>query len=149
MRDSCVFCDIVQGTKPAHRIYEDEKYLAFLDIYPSMKGQALVVPKKHLNSYVFALPEEEFTPFMTTARKVARKIDLGLKAVRTCMVIEGMEVDHAHIKLYPLITVASSTSAEVAFSDKYRGYLSTLHGPRADDSELEEMAKVIAETRND
>jgi histidine triad (HIT) family protein len=139
--DGCLFCDIVAGRTPSHPVYETAEHLAFLDIYPSVRGQALVVTKRHRPSYVFGLADEEYSALLLAAKEVARLIDERLGALRTCMVMEGMEVDHAHIKLYPVYKVLRGVAGGVADLNEYPGYLTTLHGPRATDAELEEVSR--------
>ena len=96
----CIFCKIVNKEIPARIVYEDEKYLAFLDINPTHEGQTLVIPKKHYK-YVFDMPDEELKELAVVAKKVARAIDKAIKPVRTCVVIEGFLVPHVHVRLHP------------------------------------------------
>jgi diadenosine tetraphosphate (Ap4A) HIT family hydrolase len=142
--NDCLFCKIVAGDIPCHKVYEDQDHLAFLDIFPAVRGQTLVIPKKHVSSYVFALPKDMYTDLMLASQKVARLIDERLHALRTCMVMEGMEIDHAHIKLYPIYTVLQNIATETINLDVYPGYLSTLHGERMPDPQLAEVAQQFA-----
>ncbi|EKE18545.1 MAG: hypothetical protein ACD_9C00301G0007, partial [uncultured bacterium] len=52
----CVFCEIVSGNMPCHKVWEDENFLAFLSIFPNTEGVTVIIPKKHYSSYVFDLP---------------------------------------------------------------------------------------------
>lgn len=139
--NDCLFCRIISKEIPSYRIYEDENHIAFLDIFPAVRGQSLVIPKIHASSYVFEMDEKAYSHLMLTTRKVASLIDRTMGALRTCMVIEGMEIDHAHIKLYPIYTVVQQTAVDTIDLNEYHGYLSTLHGSRMLDSELEAIAK--------
>jgi histidine triad (HIT) family protein len=136
----CLFCRLIADQIPSHKIYEDERHIAVLDIFPSVRGQALVLPKKHLSSYVFALDDADYSALMRASREVALLIDRTLGTIRTCMVMEGMEVDHAHIKLYPIHAILRHTATETIDLNQYPGYLSTLHGERMPDAELAEIA---------
>src|SRR5690242_8786625 len=118
----CLFCKLIAGDIPCYKIYEDEQHIAILDIYPSVRGQALVLPKTHAGSYAFAMAEAEYAALMLASRRVAGLIDRTLGALRTCMVMEGMEVDHAHIKLYPIYEIVRTTAEETIDLNKYRGY---------------------------
>jgi len=146
----CIFCKIAKGEIPCHKIYEDEEFLAFLDIFPNTKGMVLVITKKHYPSYVFEIPEEIYKKLLTTTKKIAKTLDKVLKVQRTAMVMEGMGIDHAHIKLYPLHGLESKFkemwASEKVFFEKYEGYITTQQGPRADDKELEQLAKRIKES---
>ena len=139
----CTFCKIVSGELPTYKIYEDEEHLAFLDIFPAVRGQALVIPKIHYPSYVFTMPKKEYCSLMDVTKTVAQMIDRGLRAVRTCMVMEGMEIDHGHIKLYPIHKVIKTVAEGTIDLNEYSGFISTLHGDKEGDSELEEIAKKI------
>lgn len=101
MKD-CIFCKIAKHEVPAHVIYEDKSYIAFLDIRPSMRGQSLVIPKKHAGDYAFDMKDKEYSSFMKAVKKVAKKVDKAIKPRRTCLVVEGFDVPHVHAKLYPV-----------------------------------------------
>ena len=96
--DNCIFCKIVAGEIPCHKIYEDEQYLAFLDINPTSPGHTQVIPKVHFR-WVWDTPNtgEYF--------EVAKKIALAQKkAFDTDFVLSkivGDEVPHAHIWVFP------------------------------------------------
>ena len=145
--EDCIFCKIVKGEIPCFKVYEDKDFLAFLDINPNTKGMTIVVTKKHYPSYVFNMPEEVYEKFMKTVKKIAKILDKVLDVKRTAMVMEGMGINHAHIKLYPLHGLEEEFkeiwAEEKAFFDKYKGYITTQLGPRADDKKLEELAKKI------
>lgn len=98
---STIFTKIIEGEVPAHKVVEDEKHLAFLDINPSAEGHTLVVPKKEID-YLFDLSDELLTDTMLFAKKVARGIDRALEPIRTGIIVEGMEVPHAHVHLIPI-----------------------------------------------
>lgn len=99
--DDCLFCKIVKGEIPSYKVYEDENVLAFLDIFPVRKGQTIVIPKIHSTSS-FTLQEDSLINIvMDTAKNVAQKLERGLGAERTFVVIQGLGVDHFHVKLYP------------------------------------------------
>ena len=101
MNEDCVFCKIIEGKIPAYKIYEDEKHLAFMDAFPSIQGQVLVVPKKHVKNYL-EMNEEDYKQLLSAARKVARKMKEVLKPRIVALIIEGLDVPHVHVKLYPL-----------------------------------------------
>src|SRR3990167_207539 len=99
----CIFCKIAKGEAPAHKIWENEKYLAFLSIFPNTEGFSVVVTKEHYPSYAFDLPEEVLTGLVLAAQKVAELLDEKLVDVgRTGMILEGFGIDHVHAKLFPM-----------------------------------------------
>lgn len=102
MQDS-IFTKIIKREIPAHIIYEDEYTIVIPDIMPTMKGQLLVIPKEQ-ESYVFNLEDDAYRALMDTTKLLAKACDKALSTVRTCIVIEGFEVPHIHVRLYPCTT---------------------------------------------
>ena len=146
MKD-CVFCKIVNGEIDSAKIWEDDEFLAILDIMPNTKGVTIVLTKKHYDSYVFDMPEGVYLRFMSASKKVAKILERGLGVTRVAMVMEGMGINHAHIKLYPLHGVKEkfeeTWAEEKVWFDKYEGYISTQTGPRVDMAELKRLAEEI------
>lgn len=106
----CIFCKIVKGEIPSVKIWEDNEHIAILDAYPIVEGMTLVIPKKHMESYVFDIPKTDYKDLMLAAKKAGKFMDRGLRAERIMMVVEGLEIDHAHVKLYPLVKDSGFTS---------------------------------------
>lgn len=98
---SSIFSKIIAREIPGHFVYEDDVCVALLDKFPALPGQTLVIPKVEIN-YILDLDEATYTHICTVARNVARALDTVFTAERTCFVIEGFEVPHVHIKLYPM-----------------------------------------------
>lgn len=96
-----IFTRIVRGEIPCHKICEDDRYLAFLDINPLVKGHTLVIPKKEID-YLFDLDDDLLAGMTVFARKVARAIDKVMDCKRVGVVVLGLEVPHAHIHLIPI-----------------------------------------------
>lgn len=103
MTDS-IFTKIIKGGIPCHKIYEDDKTLAFLDIHPIQPGHVLVVPKKQVE-YVWDLDDEDYQSLMATAKLVAQRLrQVFPEKSRVAMLIEGLDVAHAHLKIFPFST---------------------------------------------
>ncbi len=96
-----IFSKIVKGDIPCYKIAEDERFFAFLDINPVMKGHTLVIPKRE-NDYLFALDDEELAAMMVFAKKVAKAIEKAVPCKRIGVAVIGLEVPHAHIHLIPI-----------------------------------------------
>lgn len=143
----CVFCKIVKGEIDSAKVWEDEKFIAILDVNPNTKGMTLLLTKKHYDSYVFDMTHGQYSEFVLAARKAAKILERGLKVARVSMVVEGMGINHAHIKLYPLHKVDKKFkemwAKERIYFDKYEGYLSTQLGPQAGMNELKKLAEEI------
>lgn len=99
-----IFTRIINGEIPCHKVAEDDDHIAFLDINPIAEGHTLVVPKEEVD-YFFALPEHRMLDTMDFARKLASAIDRSLDPLRTGVIIQGLEVPHAHVHLVPLYKV--------------------------------------------
>ena len=71
----CLFCDIVEGKIEAYKIYDDGKHIAILDIYPAVRGQSVVLPKRHFGSYLFEMEDKNYIELMKAAKNVGKLID--------------------------------------------------------------------------
>ncbi|MFA6981721.1 MAG: HIT domain-containing protein [Patescibacteria group bacterium] len=101
--NDCIFCKIVNGDIPCYKVWEDEDFLAFLSINPPAEGLTLVRPKKHQPSYFAHVDNTVLSELIKRAKVVAEILDTKLEGVmRTKLVLEGLEVDHLHAKLYPM-----------------------------------------------
>ncbi len=96
-----IFTKIIQGEIPCYKIAENSTHIAFLDINPIAAGHTLVVPKEEID-YLFDLSDSLLADSMFFAKQVALAIDKTLKPIRTGLIVEGLEVPHAHIHLVPI-----------------------------------------------
>ena len=148
-KKDCIFCKIVDGTAPSHKIWEDKNHLAFLSIYPNTEGFSVVITKNHYPSYVFDLDDKILTNFVIATKKVAKILDAGLDDVgRTGMIFEGFGVDHVHAKLFPMHGTKMPewkplNSSIDKYFEKYEGYISSHDYQRADETKLAQLAKKI------
>ena len=110
MQDS-IFTKIIKGEIPSHKIYEDDKTLAFLSIYPSVTGHTLVVPKVQVES-LWELEEDEYQAVMATAKKVALRLKEVLSIERVGEKVIGLDVPHAHVHLVPFTTAEQYYASE-------------------------------------
>lgn len=145
--DNCIFCKIASGEIDSAKIWEDNNFLAVLDVNPNTKGMTLVLPKNHFDSDAFLMPDKDYQELMLSSKKVAEVLKKGLKVNRVAMVAEGMGVNHVHIKLYPLYGVDEEFkeiwAKEKLFFEKYQGYISTQLGPQVGIRELKKIAEDI------
>ena len=98
---NCIFCKINRGEIPSHKIYEDKKFLAFLDIHPINPGHLLLIPKKHVD-YVFDLEEPLYSEMFKVAKNISKNLKKVMKAKRIGIAVEGFAVPHVHIHLVPI-----------------------------------------------
>lgn len=96
--DDCLFCKIIRGELPSYKIYEDDLFFGFLDIFPRVLGHTLLIPKKHYR-WVYDVPE--FEQYWKTVLKVTTAIKKGLQPYFITYVTHGLEVPHAHIHILP------------------------------------------------
>lgn len=145
--NKCIFCSVINGELPSYKIWEDNDSIAVLDLCPNTKGQTLVLSKNHLPSYPFDIDDKEYLRALKSAKTVGKILEQKLNVKRVALVIEGMGIDHLHIKLYPLhgldTTFQETWTNETAYFDNYKGYISTLMGNRAEEKELLEIQKLI------
>ncbi|MGH7142126.1 MAG: HIT family protein [Candidatus Saccharimonadales bacterium] len=103
MNDS-IFTKIIKGEIPCHKIYEDEKTFAFLDIHPITSGHTLVVPKRQIE-FVWDLSSVDYRALMRACQLVAKQIQKVLDVPYVGSQIIGVDVPHAHVHLIPFTTV--------------------------------------------
>tara|TARA_Y100000022_G_scaffold197420_1_gene205921 strand:+ start:625 stop:1017 length:393 start_codon:yes stop_codon:yes gene_type:complete len=96
-----IFSKIVRNEIPSYKVYENENFLAFLDINPLKKGHTLVIPKIEVD-YIFDLESKEYQELWNFAKLVANGMKRVIKCERISIVVMGLEVPHAHIHLIPL-----------------------------------------------
>ncbi len=99
--ENCIFCKIIKGEIPCVKIWEDEKYLAFLDANPINPGHTLMLPKKHTD-YMFDLEDDEYCELMLNTKKVGIELKSKLKPKKIGVVVEGFGVAHVHVHLVPI-----------------------------------------------
>lgn len=98
---SSIFTKIINGEIPAYKVYEDDKFLAFLDVFPIQKGHTLVIPKQEVN-YIFDIENELLAEYMLVAKKVAKGVEKVIPCEKIGVAVIGLEVPHAHIHLVPI-----------------------------------------------
>ena len=127
-----IFSKIIAGEIPCHKIWEDERFFAFLDINPIQPGHALVVTKQEIDS-PFDLDDKTFGDYLLAAKRLIEPMRRATGSKKVALVIEGLEVAHAHIKLIPIngagdldhINARSATNEELAaVAEKIRAELS-------------------------
>ena len=96
-----IFSMIVAGEIPCYKIAEDDKFFAFLDINPLVKGHTLVIPKQEVD-YIFDLSDEDLAAMQVFAKKVALAIGKAFPCIKVGQAVLGLEVPHAHIYLVPM-----------------------------------------------
>jgi diadenosine tetraphosphate (Ap4A) HIT family hydrolase len=152
MSEGTLFEKIADGTIPSRKVWEDEKYLAFLTPCPNTPGMTLVVPKKNPGAYVFDMPDEEVASLMSAAKKVAKLLEKAFGLERVAVVFEGEAVPHVHAKLYPMHNMSDDRSAfpkQQPFFPVYPGYIQTSDGPQMSDEELDSIQEKIKEASNE
>lgn len=96
-----IFSRIIAGEIPCYKVAEDDKFFAFLDINPLVKGHTLVVSKQEVD-YIFDLADEDLAAMHVFAKKVALAIGKAFPCKKVGMAVLGLEVPHAHIHLIPM-----------------------------------------------
>lgn len=97
-----IFTKIINGQLPSHKIYEDDKTFAFLDIHPLTPGHTLVVPKEQIE-FVWDVPDELYIALMLTTKRIAQKQREVFKSYVHERIV-GLDVPHAHVQLIPFTT---------------------------------------------
>lgn len=101
MQEPSIFTRIISGEIPAHKIYEDDRVIAFLDMHPQTEGHTLVVPKIQVD-HIWDMSEDDYEYLWKTAKKIGNHIRKVVESPRIGAVVEGFGVPHAHIHLVPI-----------------------------------------------
>ena len=96
-----IFSKIIAGEIPSFKIAENEKFFAFLDIFPLREGHTLIVPKSETDN-LFDLPEEYLKEILLFAQPIAKAIEKSFDCNRCGISVIGLEVPHAHVHLVPI-----------------------------------------------
>ncbi len=96
-----IFSKIISGEIPSYKIAEDEKFFAFLDIFPLVRGHALVVPKIEVNN-LFDVPDQYLKEILVFAKPIAKAIERSFDCDRCGISVIGLEIPHAHVHLAPI-----------------------------------------------
>jgi|SRR5690606_11713959 len=130
--DDCIFCKIVKGEIPSYKVYEDDKYMAFFDIFPVEKGHTLVIPKKH---YELVWDVENAGEYFEVCKKIAKRYQSASENKYVYSFIHGEGVPHAHIHIIP--------SASKDFGEKFSQSLKTINTDlgKLEEQEASELLK--------
>ena len=96
-----IFSKIAAGEIPSYKCAESDKFYAFLDINPLVKGHTLVIPRREVD-YIFDMDDDEIAEFQVFAKRVALAIKKAFPCKKVAQVVLGLEVPHAHIHLIPM-----------------------------------------------
>jgi len=116
---STIFTKIINGEIPCHKIAEDDRYFAFLDIRPINDGHTLVIPKAEVD-YLFDLDDDLLAGIMTFAKPIAKAIEKVVPCERVGVIVAGIEVPHAHVHLVPFSNMGQLTFANAREADHAR-----------------------------
>ena len=150
--NKCVFCEIVEGSLPSYTFWQDKNFMAFLSIDPNTEGFSVVIPKKHFDSDIMKMPDKDLNKLMSASKKAAVVLENYFKDVgRVGVIMEGMGVNHAHIKLSPMHGTENlkkgiwhqGMAPKDFWFDKYEGYICSAGGPMADFKKLKILAEKI------
>ena len=125
-----IFSRIIAGEISCYKVAEDDRFFAFLDINPLVKGHTLVIPKQEVD-YIFDLSDEDLAAMNVFAKKVAHAIKTAMPCIKIGVTVIGLEVPHAHIHLVPM-----NSEADMNF-----------HKPKLTPSQ-DELAQIAEKIRN-
>lgn len=128
MKD-CVFCKIVAGDIPCYKVFEDNDFLAFLDIEPLNPGHVLVVPKKH---YRWTWDVPNFGEYWEAARNIAKSVIKSMDAPMVEFLTHGADVEHAHIWIVPVF-------------EGEEGFINVSKRKKLEGGEMKEISKKISD----
>ncbi len=146
-----IFDEIISGDRKSWKVWEDDEFLAFLTPFPNTPGFTVVIPKQNVGDYVFSLDPQLYGRFMIATKKVANILEKAFDTPRIALVFEGTGVAHVHAKLIPLHgELAGQTgvwSDHTEFNSEYKGWVTTVEGPKMNDDELDSLQQKILEAQ--
>ncbi|ADE37322.1 HIT family protein [Methanohalophilus mahii] len=131
----CLFCRIINGKIPSHKVYEDEHAYAFLDIYPTSRGHTVVLPKEHITSFL-EMDEERAAELFASVNRIAKQVIKATEATGTNIginngLVAGQTVPHVHVHIIP------------RYENDGGGSMHTIVDSNPDREELEHLAASI------
>ncbi len=147
-----IFDEIVEGTRSVFKVWENERFLAFLTPFPNTPGFTVLIPKTNPGDYVFNLEDELYIGLMEATKEVAKLLEKALGVSRVSLVFEGTGVAYVHAKLIPLHgKLAAETnvwSDHTEFTEQYKGFITTAEGPQMEEARLKELQEKIVSAWN-
>ena len=142
-----IFDKIIRKEIPSYDVWEDENYLAFLTPFPNTPGLTVVIPKTNPGDNIFQIKDDQYIGLLEASKKVAKMLEESLSVARVAMVVEGTGVPYVHVKLFPLhgekASMTDVWSDHTEFVEEYRGWITTMEGPKMDESRLIEIQSKI------
>jgi histidine triad (HIT) family protein len=97
----CIFCKIINKEIPAHIVWENDRFIAMLDIRPVNPGHLLIIPREHIET-IFDIPQPLYNELFETAKALSRPLQQAMSSTKVGVVVEGFGVPHAHVHLIPI-----------------------------------------------
>ncbi|OGC69605.1 hypothetical protein A2415_03465 [candidate division WWE3 bacterium RIFOXYC1_FULL_39_7] len=144
--NDCIFCKITNGEIESSKFWENEGFIAILDLFPNTPGASIVISKKHYESDYLNLDDPILQDLIVAVKSAAEKLKKGLKVDRVAATIEGTGVNHLHMRLFPLHSNPDKKmgeAKETVFNEQYQGYITTHVGPMASREDLDRLVEVI------
>lgn len=122
MAEKTIFERIIDGEIPGVFVHQDEHCVVLMDAFPSIPGQCMVIPREPI-SYFADLDGDLAAHLMLVAQRVAKAADAAFNTSRTCLVIEGYQVPHVHVILYPVTKESGITALNDVRASTYEATL--------------------------
>ena len=149
-KTSYLFANLITTpSHPQYRIWESSAHVAFLTPYPNTPGYTVLVPRKHLPSDIFSISDlNDYTGLMKATHVVANVLKRALSIEQCGMIFEGLEIDHAHVKIVPIhrgsmheefdsaVRTGMGSARAIYYADRYPGFVTSQPGPLVGDLDL-------------
>jgi len=112
MDTDCLFCKLVRGDLPSHRIYEDVDFVVLLTIYPVNPGHVMVVTKEHIASF-YDVEDALYTPLMLVVKRMALVVKRVIAPLQVVMETSGITNHHVHVHVLPVHSLYDRTPQDV------------------------------------
>jgi histidine triad (HIT) family protein len=139
---TCIFCQIVAGTAPASKFYEDDEILGFMNHKPVHPGECLLIPKIHIDHFM-DIDDELAARIMKLGQRLCRRIRAQLNPDRVGYVVAGYGVPHAHLIVIPNHHANDITCEHFAVQKEGKIVFTDKHIPIAPRTELDRVASLL------
>ena len=133
--DQNLFARIIRGELPSWKVWEDHSHVAFLTPFANSPGFTVLVPRKHLGSDIFSLSDQEYSELLCAVHVCANILIKAFQISQCGFMLEGYEIDYAHVKLIPIheryldIDTSDHVSRHAEYRKTYNGYITSQPGP--------------------
>ncbi|KAJ9112192.1 hypothetical protein QFC20_002373 [Naganishia adeliensis] len=146
---SNLFARLIEEDVPCWKYHDTAEHVAFLTPFPNTTGYSCIIPKRHFSSDILGMPEEPYLELLGTGWDVAQLFKKAFQIERVGFMMEGYEINHAHLKVVPIFEERRvECSYDMVWFDRYSGFLTSEKGKQLDQVEVARLAEMAVSFRH-